>query len=117
MFQSVSDDSIDFGNATRSSILDTLGDAEKKQIKKKDSKPWWNIDDHDDDDSSGKGILATGRSFLKSQRSSQTIEEVDEEEQRETSPGQPSDNVAVSISRDSLEPEGKESLNRATGFK
>ncbi|RXM33464.1 Centrosomal protein of 162 kDa [Acipenser ruthenus] len=150
---SVSDDSIDFGNATRSSILDTLGDAEKKQIKKKDSKPWWNNDDHDDDDSSGKvplnpnpkpcskaldklkkleqfhqakkevhlnaegessdsdsqgsadGILATGRSFLKSQRSSQTIEEVDEEEQRETSPGQPSDNVAVSISRDSLEPE------------
>ncbi|XP_058881646.1 centrosomal protein of 162 kDa isoform X3 [Acipenser ruthenus] len=189
--ESVSDDSIDFGNATRSSILDTLGDAEKKQIKKKDSKPWWNNDDHDDDDSSGKepqkrrftklkkgrdvpqseavtsagehkencsehsprvplnpnpkpcskaldklkkleqfhqakkevhlnaegessdsdsqgsadGILATGRSFLKSQRSSQTIEEVDEEEQRETSPGQPSDNVAVSISRDSLEPE------------
>ncbi|MGH0140305.1 UNVERIFIED_CONTAM: hypothetical protein FKN15_030255 [Acipenser sinensis] len=60
-----------------------------------------------DSDSQGSadGILATGRSFLKSQRSSQTIEEVDEEEQRETSPGQPSDNVAVSISRDSLEPE------------
>ncbi|XP_041109238.1 centrosomal protein of 162 kDa isoform X2 [Polyodon spathula] len=103
--ESVSDDSIDFGNAARSSVLDTLGDAEKKQIKKKDSKPWWNSDDHDDGDSSVKGILATGRSFLKSQRSSETIEEVDEEEQKEKSPGQPNDNIAVSISRDSLEPE------------
>lgn len=46
--QSLSDDSL--GNSKKkSSILETLGQPRKKEIKKKDSVPWW-ISEEDSDD-------------------------------------------------------------------
>ncbi|XP_051781305.1 centrosomal protein of 162 kDa [Erpetoichthys calabaricus] len=103
--ESVSDDSIEFGTTKRSSILDGLGKRKIKEITNKNHKPWWNSD-NDEEDSSGRDILGTGRSF-KSQKSSMSIaEEEDEEEQLQVKALNAEDNHAsVSIIRDSLEPE------------
>lgn len=46
--QSLSDDSL--GNSKKkSSVLETLGQPRKKEMKKKDSVPWWISEEESDD--------------------------------------------------------------------
>ncbi|XP_067882965.1 centrosomal protein of 162 kDa [Heterodontus francisci] len=97
--ESVSDESVDLGNSPKSSVLSSLGQHTKKEIEK-DAKPWW----INDDDSDEGHMLGTNRSFLKSQRFSQSITEVEEEQQEEKILVQEDERTSVSISRDSLEP-------------
>ncbi|XP_044867506.1 centrosomal protein of 162 kDa isoform X2 [Mauremys mutica] len=98
--ESLSDDSFE-NSKKKSTILETLGQPRRKELKKKDPVPWWISEDDSDDG----GMLGTNGSFLKSQKDSHPTVEVDEE----THPGkmqlQKSDGVSVSLSRDSLEPD------------
>ncbi|NXQ87940.1 CE162 protein, partial [Nyctibius grandis] len=96
--KSLSDDSL--GNSKKkSSILETLGQPRKKEMKKKDSVPWW-ISEEDSDDG---GMLGANGSFIKTQNTSQPMGETDENMHVEKMQLQKSDGVAVSFSRDSLE--------------
>uniref|UniRef100_A0A663DXK3 Centrosomal protein of 162 kDa n=1 Tax=Aquila chrysaetos chrysaetos TaxID=223781 RepID=A0A663DXK3_AQUCH len=95
---SLSDDSL--GNSKKkSSILETLGQPRKKEMKKKDSVPWW-ISEEDSDDG---GMLGANGSFVKIQNASQPVGETDENTHVEKMQLQKSNGVAVSLSRDSLE--------------
>nr|XP_025045582.1 centrosomal protein of 162 kDa isoform X6 [Pelodiscus sinensis] len=96
--ESLSDDS--FGNSKKkSTILERQ--PKKRELKKKDPVPWWISEDDSDD---GK-TLRTNGSFLKSQKHSQPIVEVDEEAHTGKMQLQKSDGVSISLSRDSLEPD------------
>ncbi|NWW85857.1 CE162 protein, partial [Rhynochetos jubatus] len=95
--QSLSDDSL--GNSKeKSSILETLGQPRKKEMKKKDSVPWW-ISEEDLDDG---GMLGANGSFVKMQNALQAMGE-SENTHGEKMQLQKSNGVAVSLSRDSLE--------------
>ncbi|KAM7173406.1 centrosomal protein of 162 kDa isoform 2-T5 [Macrochelys suwanniensis] len=97
--ESLSDDS--FGNSKKkSTVLETLGQPRKKELKKKDPVPWWISEDDSDD-----GMLGTNGSFLKSQKDSHRIVEEDEEAPTGKMQLQKSDGVSISLSRDSLEPD------------
>nr|XP_009482317.1 PREDICTED: centrosomal protein of 162 kDa [Pelecanus crispus] len=96
--ESLSDDSL--GNSKKkSSILETLGQPRKKEMKKKDSVPWW-ISEEDSDDG---GVLGATGSFVKIQNASRPMGETDENMHVEKMQLQKSNGVAVSLSRDSLE--------------
>ncbi|NXX15546.1 CE162 protein, partial [Podargus strigoides] len=98
LIQSLSDDSL--GNSKKkSSILETLGQPRKKETKKKESVPWW-ISEEDSDDG---GMLGTNRSFVKIWSTSAPVGETVENMDVEKMQLQKSDEVAVSLSRDSLE--------------
>ncbi|KAJ8288288.1 hypothetical protein COCON_G00009470 [Conger conger] len=115
--ESISDESVELGSSTKaSSVLDSLGKTRQTAVEKKAvSRPWWQ-EDEDSVDSSGRGLLASGKTFRKSLRKSQPIQEEDEElppalprvgeEQEEEGAEQ------VLISRDSLEPEVFSPLSR-----
>uniref|UniRef100_A0A8C3SRU4 Centrosomal protein of 162 kDa n=1 Tax=Chelydra serpentina TaxID=8475 RepID=A0A8C3SRU4_CHESE len=81
-------------------VLETLGQPRKKELKKKDPVPWWISEDDSDD-----GMLGTNGSFLKSQKDSHRIVEEDEEAPTGKMQLQKSDGVSISLSRDSLEPD------------
>ncbi|KAG7469899.1 hypothetical protein MATL_G00133700 [Megalops atlanticus] len=108
--ESVSDDSIDLGSSSkRSSVLDTLGQVTHKPAEKsKASRPWWQ-EDEDSEDTPGRGLLASGKTFRKSLRKSQPIQEEDEEQPKATDRGEEEEGECgaeqVLMSRDSLEPE------------
>ncbi|KAM4632876.1 centrosomal protein of 162 kDa [Polymixia lowei] len=100
--ESVSDDSV-ASTAKKPSVLDSLGKAIQKTAKKPAAStvPWWQ-----DDDSlggPGRGLLGSGKTFRKSLRKSQPIQEEDEDcsgdkglcEEERMEPGV--------LSRDSLE--------------
>ncbi|KAG9493669.1 hypothetical protein GDO78_001514 [Eleutherodactylus coqui] len=92
--ESLSDDS--FGSSKKS-VLENLGKPNVKPTKKKVASPWWITEDDSDD-----GELArTSRSFLKSQNTSQPIEEVEEEYVEEMQKS--IDPLVASIEKDSLE--------------
>ncbi|XP_077668899.1 centrosomal protein of 162 kDa isoform X4 [Eretmochelys imbricata] len=98
--ESLSDDS--FGNSKeKSTVLETLGQPRKKELKKKNPVPWWISEDDSDDG----GMLWTNGSFLKSQKDSHPIVEVDEEAHTGKMQLQKSDGISISLSRDSLEPD------------
>ncbi|XP_026770045.3 centrosomal protein of 162 kDa [Pangasianodon hypophthalmus] len=102
--ESVSDDSVDLGSSSkRPSVLDNLGKAPQKQQEKKSQRsvPWWQ-EDEDSDESQRKAL---GKTFRKSLRKSQTIQEVDEDQVKERYFHDESRGEAVMFSRDSLEPE------------
>ncbi|NXY71594.1 CE162 protein, partial [Glareola pratincola] len=96
--QSLSDDSL--GNSKKKpSILETLGQPRKKEMKKKDSVPWW-ISEEDLDDG---GMHGANGSFIKMQNTSQPMGETDENMHVEKMLLQKSSGVAISLSGDSLE--------------
>ncbi|XP_058603763.1 centrosomal protein of 162 kDa isoform X2 [Onychostoma macrolepis] len=95
--ESVSDDSVDLGTR-HPSVLDSLGQAPVRPVKKASvSVPWW----QDDDDSEE----VPGKSFLKSLRKTPSIKEVDEEQPKELFLEDEGNRDQVIFSRDSLEPE------------
>ncbi|XP_077161461.1 centrosomal protein of 162 kDa isoform X2 [Paroedura picta] len=94
--ESLSDDSIGNEPKKKSSVLETLGQARNKE-RKKHPVPWWITEDDSDD-----GIRGTRGSFLKSQRLSHPIVEIDEDNAESTQLPQES-GISVSLSRDSLE--------------
>ncbi|XP_068793776.1 centrosomal protein of 162 kDa isoform X2 [Struthio camelus] len=96
--ESLSDDSLG-SSKKKSSVLETLGQPRKKESKKKDSVPWW-ISEEDSDD---VGMLGSNGSFVKLQKTSQPVGDVDENTHAENVPFQKSTGVSVSLSRDSLE--------------
>ncbi|XP_074847055.1 centrosomal protein of 162 kDa isoform X2 [Carettochelys insculpta] len=98
--ESLSDDSFE-SSKQKFTILDTLGHPRKRELKKKDPVPWWISEDDSDDG----GTVGTNGSFLKSQKNSQPVVEVDEEAHTGKLQLQKSDGVSVSLSRDSLEPD------------
>ncbi|XP_050806038.1 centrosomal protein of 162 kDa isoform X2 [Gopherus flavomarginatus] len=98
--ESLSDDSFE-NSKTKSTILETLGQPRRKELKKKDPVPWWISKDDSDDG----GMLGTSGSFLKSQKDSHPTVEVDEEAHTGKMQLQRSHGVSVSLSRDSLEPD------------
>uniref|UniRef100_A0A673IS33 Centrosomal protein of 162 kDa n=1 Tax=Sinocyclocheilus rhinocerous TaxID=307959 RepID=A0A673IS33_9TELE len=102
--ESVSDDSVDLGtSARRPSVLDSLGKAPVRPVKKASaSVPWWQ---DDDDSEEGPGMSSTGKSFLKSLRKTPSIKEVDEEQPKELFLENEGNRDQVIFSRDSLEPE------------
>ncbi|XP_043117121.1 centrosomal protein of 162 kDa isoform X3 [Puntigrus tetrazona] len=102
--ESVSDDSVDLGTSTsRPSVLDGLGQAPVRPVKKTSvSVPWWQ---DDEDSEEGQGMSSTGRSFLKSLRKTPSIKEVDEEQSNELFLENEGNRDRVIFSRDSLEPE------------
>ncbi|XP_067250061.1 centrosomal protein of 162 kDa isoform X1 [Chanodichthys erythropterus] len=102
--ESVSDDSIDLGSSTKHpSVLDSLGKAPVRPVKKTAvSVPWWQ---DDDDSEEGTGMSSTGKSFLKSLRKTPSIKEVDEEQPNELLLEDEGNRDLVIFSRDSLEPE------------
>ncbi|NXM72450.1 CE162 protein, partial [Serilophus lunatus] len=98
LIQSLSDDSL--GNSKKkSSILETLGQPRKKEMKKKNSVPWW-ISEEDLDDG---GILGANGSFVKTQNTSQSMGESYKNMPVDKMQLQKSDGVSVSLSKDSLE--------------
>nr|XP_046170910.1 centrosomal protein of 162 kDa isoform X5 [Oncorhynchus gorbuscha] len=108
--ESVSDDSVDLGGgAMRSSVLDSLGRASQKPPPKKTSAapvPWWQEDDSEE--TPGRGLLRSEKTFCKSLRRSQPIQEEEEELQHQgVERGLDEEGGAepVIFSRDSLEPE------------
>ncbi|XP_077074157.1 centrosomal protein of 162 kDa isoform X2 [Siphateles boraxobius] len=105
MKESVSDDSVDLGSSTKhASVLDSLGKAPVRPVKKASvSVPWWQ---DDDDSEEGTGMSSTGKSFLKSMRKTPSIKEVDEEQPKELFLEDERNRDLVIFSRDSLEPEG-----------
>uniref|UniRef100_A0A8K9XMJ0 Centrosomal protein of 162 kDa n=1 Tax=Oncorhynchus mykiss TaxID=8022 RepID=A0A8K9XMJ0_ONCMY len=110
--ESVSDDSVDLGgSAMRSSVLDSLGKASQKPPPKKTSAapvPWWQEDDSEE--TPGRGLLRSEKTFCKSLRRSQPIQEEEEELQHQgVERGSEEEEGAepVIFSRDSLEPEGE----------
>uniref|UniRef100_A0A4W5P0Q3 Centrosomal protein of 162 kDa n=1 Tax=Hucho hucho TaxID=62062 RepID=A0A4W5P0Q3_9TELE len=106
--ESVSDDSVDLGgSAKRSSVLDSLGRASQKPPPKKTSAapvPWWQEEDREE--TPDRGLLRSEKTFCKSLRRSQPIQEEEElqhqgvERDSEEEGAEP-----VIFSRDSLEPE------------
>ncbi|XP_035759837.1 centrosomal protein of 162 kDa isoform X2 [Egretta garzetta] len=95
--ESLSDDSL--GNSKKkSSVLETLGQPRKKETKKKDSVPWW-ISEEDLDD----GMLGANGSFVKVQNTLQPMGETDENMHVEKMQLKKSNDIAISLSRDSLE--------------
>ncbi|XP_053880183.1 centrosomal protein of 162 kDa isoform X1 [Malaclemys terrapin pileata] len=98
--ESLSDDSFE-NSKKKSTILETLGQPRRKELKKKDPVPWWISEDDSDDG----GMLGTNGSFLKSQKDSHPIMEVDEEAHTGKMQLQKNDGVSISLSRDSLEPD------------
>ncbi|KAM5171956.1 neuronal vesicle trafficking-associated protein 2 [Mantella aurantiaca] len=94
--ESLSDDS--FGSNKKSMVLENLGKPIVKRTKKKDTPPWWAVDDDSDGD-----LVMTSRSFLKSQSTSQPIEEVEEENPIEELQHSTQDHLITSIEKDSLE--------------
>ncbi|KAI5606547.1 centrosomal protein of 162 kDa [Silurus asotus] len=99
--ESISDDSDDLGSSSkRSSILDNLGKVPKKQPGKKSQRsvPWWQ-ELEDSDEAPGKALK---RTFRKSLRKSQTIQEVEDETKEQCILDEPK-GEAVILS--SLEPE------------
>uniref|UniRef100_A0A8B9GU06 Centrosomal protein of 162 kDa n=1 Tax=Astyanax mexicanus TaxID=7994 RepID=A0A8B9GU06_ASTMX len=106
--ESVSDDSFELGtSSTRPSVLDQLGKAQPKPVKKSQVSVLWWQDDDDSEEVLGKGLLASGKTFRKSLRKSQPIQEVDEEQASQGHhPENKSRGDAVIFSRDSLEPGG-----------
>uniref|UniRef100_A0A672QDM9 Centrosomal protein of 162 kDa n=1 Tax=Sinocyclocheilus grahami TaxID=75366 RepID=A0A672QDM9_SINGR len=104
--ESVSDDSVDLGTSARHpSVLDSLGKAPVRPVKKASaSVPWWQ-DDDDKLDSYPKGMSSTGKSFLKSFRKTPSIKEVNEEQPKELFLENEGNRDQVIFSRDSLEPE------------
>ncbi|KAM4694305.1 centrosomal protein of 162 kDa [Discoglossus pictus] len=97
--ESLSDDS--FESTKKSSVLENLGRPKTKKAKpnKRDFAPRWSMEDDSDDGD----VLTTSQSFLKSQRTSQPIEEEDEDEHIEDIPKPKPDPASISIERDSLE--------------
>ncbi|KAM9383605.1 centrosomal protein of 162 kDa [Phaethornis superciliosus] len=96
--ESLSDDSL--GNSKKKpSILESLGQPRKKETKKKDSVPWW-MSEEDLDDG---GMLGANRSFVKTQNTSQLVGEAGDSMHVEKMQLEKSNDVAVSLSRDSLE--------------
>ncbi|XP_054834612.1 centrosomal protein of 162 kDa isoform X3 [Eublepharis macularius] len=96
--ESLSDDSVGNEPKKKSSVLETIGQAKNKELKKH-SVPWWLSEDDSDD-----GIRGTRGSFLKSQRLSHLIVEVDEDNAESSQKQLPeADGISVSLSRDSLE--------------
>ncbi|KAM3930589.1 centrosomal protein of 162 kDa isoform 3-T3 [Leptodactylus fuscus] len=93
--ESLSDDSFDSNK--KSAVLENLGKPIVKKTKKKDASPWWITDD----DSDGE-LARTSRSFIKSQSTSQPIEEVEEEDHVEEMQ-KSIDPLVASIEKDSLE--------------
>ncbi|XP_060778344.1 centrosomal protein of 162 kDa isoform X3 [Neoarius graeffei] len=101
--ESVSDDSVDLGSSSkRPSVLDNLGKAPQQQQEKKSQRsvPWWQEDD-DSDETQGRVL---GKTFRKSLRASQTIQEVDDQAKERCFHDEPR-GEEVMFSRDSLEPE------------
>eukprot|EP00063_Salmo_salar_P039984 XP_014014819.1 PREDICTED: centrosomal protein of 162 kDa isoform X2 [Salmo salar] len=107
--ESVSDDSVDLGgSAMRSSVLDSLGRASQKPPPKKTSAapvPWWQ--EEDSEETPGRGLLRSEKTFCKSLRRSQPIQEEEEELQHQgVERGLEEEGAEpVIFSRDSLEPE------------
>ncbi|XP_064802058.1 centrosomal protein of 162 kDa [Oncorhynchus masou masou] len=107
--ESVSDDSVDLGgSAKRSSVLDSLGRASQKPPPKTSAAPvpWWQEDDSEE--TPGRGLLRSEKTFCKSLRRSQPIQEEEEELQHQgVERGSEEEEGAepVIFSRDSLEPE------------
>ncbi|XP_015283449.1 PREDICTED: LOW QUALITY PROTEIN: centrosomal protein of 162 kDa [Gekko japonicus] len=91
-----SDDSVGSEPKKKTSVLETLGRSRKKELKKHPV-PWWIAEDDSDD-----GIRGTSGSFLKSQRLSHPILEVDEDNAESAQLPQAT-GISVSLSRDSLE--------------
>uniref|UniRef100_A0A8B9DZ62 Centrosomal protein of 162 kDa n=1 Tax=Anser cygnoides TaxID=8845 RepID=A0A8B9DZ62_ANSCY len=88
------------GNSKKkSSILETLGQPRKKEMKKKDSVPWW-ISEEDSDDG---GMLGSSGSIVKIQNALQLMGGTGENMHTEKMPLQTSNGIAISLSRDSLE--------------
>ncbi|KAJ8290869.1 hypothetical protein GJAV_G00018610 [Gymnothorax javanicus] len=106
--ESISDDSVDLGSSNKgSSVLDSLGKTKPASVEKKSvSRPWWQ-EDEDIVDSNGRGLLASGKTFRKSLRKAQPIEEEDEEQLPAVHQGEGErESVEQGLfSRDSLEPE------------
>ncbi|XP_056126816.1 centrosomal protein of 162 kDa [Rhinichthys klamathensis goyatoka] len=104
MKESVSDDSVDLGSSTKhSSVLDSLGKAPVRPVKKASvSVPWWQDDDYSEE---GTGMSSTGKSFMKSMRKTPSIKEVDEEQLNDLFLEDERNRDLVIFSRDSLEPE------------
>ncbi|XP_060725776.1 centrosomal protein of 162 kDa isoform X3 [Tachysurus vachellii] len=101
--ESVSDDSADLGSSSKCpSVLDNLGKAPHQQQEKtrQTSVPWWQEDE--DSETQGKAL---GKTFRKSLRKSQTIQEVDEDQAKVQCFRDEHSGEAVMFSRDSLEPE------------
>ncbi|KAM4041422.1 centrosomal protein of 162 kDa isoform 2-T2 [Anomaloglossus baeobatrachus] len=94
--ESLSDDSFDSNK--KSIVLENLGKPKVTKANKKDASPWWLTEDDSDDGELGR----TSRSFLKSQSTSQPIEEVEEEEHAEEMQ-KSIDPMITSIEKDSLE--------------
>ncbi|KAM9316616.1 centrosomal protein of 162 kDa [Gastrophryne carolinensis] len=95
--ESLSDDSFD--SKKRSTVLDNLGKPVVKRTKKKDTPPWWAADEDSDDGD----LIMTSRSFIKSQSTSQPIEEVEEENYAEEIQQSTQNHLITSIEKDSLE--------------
>ncbi|XP_073445745.1 centrosomal protein of 162 kDa isoform X2 [Dendrobates tinctorius] len=93
--ESLSDDSFD--NNKKSIVLENLGKPKVKKANKKDTSPWWMTEE----DSGDGDLVRTSRSFLKSQSTSQPIEEVEEEHVEEMQ--QSIDPLITSVEKDSLE--------------
>ncbi|XP_070994300.1 centrosomal protein of 162 kDa isoform X2 [Oncorhynchus clarkii lewisi] len=106
--ESVSDDSVDMGgSAMRSSVLDSLGRASQKPPPKKTSAapvPWWQEDDSEE--TPGRGLLRSEKTFCKSLRRSQPIQEEELQHQGVERGSEEEEGAEpVIFSRDSLEPE------------
>ncbi|KAL0984959.1 hypothetical protein UPYG_G00151080 [Umbra pygmaea] len=106
--ESVSDDSVDLDGSTKcSSVIETLGRASHELPPKNTSATsvmWWQK--KDSEETPGRGILGSGKTFRKSLRRSQPIQEEEEEQQnQEGRRGSGTEWTEPDIcSRDSLEP-------------
>ncbi|XP_047667552.1 centrosomal protein of 162 kDa [Tachysurus fulvidraco] len=101
--ESVSDDSVDLGSSSKCpSVLDNLGKAshQHQEKQRQTSVPWWQEDE--DSETQGKAL---GKTFRKSLRKSQTIQEVDEDQAKVRCFHDEHRGEADMFSRDSLEPE------------
>ncbi|XP_048116684.1 centrosomal protein of 162 kDa isoform X4 [Alosa alosa] len=107
--ESVSDDSVELGSKVPS-VLDSLGKPPPPRAERQKTtpaRPWWQDDDNDD-----FGLLGPGRTFRKSLRKSQPIQEEDEEKPLRQASGDEEGELGVAersaigfFSRDSLEPD------------
>uniref|UniRef100_UPI003AB0548A centrosomal protein of 162 kDa n=1 Tax=Centroberyx gerrardi TaxID=166262 RepID=UPI003AB0548A len=105
--ESVSDDSLDLGGAAKQpSVLDSLGKTSQKPVQKPavSTVPWWQ-DDGDSDGGPGRGPPGSGRTFRKSLRRAQPIQEEDEEDPGDEGLHEDEGMEAAILSRDSIEPE------------
>uniref|UniRef100_A0A8C9U578 Centrosomal protein of 162 kDa n=1 Tax=Scleropages formosus TaxID=113540 RepID=A0A8C9U578_SCLFO len=109
--ESVSDDSVDLGSAKRPSVLDSLGKAVKEPVETTAaSQPWCS---EDSEDSVGRGLSLSGKTFRKPLRKSQPIKEEDDdmakhrhcEEQEKQDEEEEQGAESALFCRDSLEPE------------